>query len=112
MYTNIRTGPALNRIGRFTLNNENHLDVPPAVLIDGLHLLVKNNVFQFGDTNWLQKVVTVTGSPPNPPWSTIFFDIPEEAVLDQFGDSLQLYHQFIDDVLGIWLVDPNPVLEH
>ena len=52
------------------------------------------------------------GEPPNPPWTTIFFNIPEEAVLDQFGDSLQLYHQFIDGVLGIWLVDPDPVLEH
>ena len=50
MYTNIRTGPSLQRIGRFALNNKKHLAVPPAVLVDALRLLMTNNVFQFGDT--------------------------------------------------------------
>ena len=52
MYTNNETGLPLHRIGQFALNNEKHLDVPPAVLIDALLLLMKNNVFQFGDTYW------------------------------------------------------------
>ena len=52
------------------------------------------------------------GAPPVPPWDTIFFIIHEEAVLAPFGDSLQLYHRFIDNVLGIWLFDLDPDEDH
>ena len=48
MYTNIKTGPALHRIGQFVLENKEHLTVPPAVLMDALRLLMTNNVFQLG----------------------------------------------------------------
>ena len=101
MYTNIGTGPDLYCIGRFALDNVKHLTVPPPVMMDALRLLMKNKVFQFGDTYWLQKVGAAMGAPPAPPWATIFFGIHEEAVLAQFGDRLQLYRRFIDNVLGI-----------
>ena len=77
--------------------------------MDALRLLMTNNVFQFGYTFWLQKVGTAMGAPPAPPWDTIFFGIHEETVLAGFGPRLQLYRRFIGDVLGIWLVDTNPV---
>ena len=112
MYTNIRTGPGIHRIGWFALDNEKHLAVPPADLMDALRLLITKNVFQFGDTYWLQKVGTATGAPPEPPWATTFFGIHEDAVLAQFGDRLQLHHRFIDDVLVVWLVYPNPAKYH
>ena len=32
MYTNIKTGPALHRIGQFAPENKEHLTVPPAVI--------------------------------------------------------------------------------
>ena len=81
MYTNIKTGLSLHHIGKFALENKEHLTVPPAVLMDALHLLMTNKVFQFGDTFWLQKVGTAMGAPPAPPWATIFFGIHEETVL-------------------------------
>ena len=112
MYTNTRTGPAIHHIGRFALNNEKHLAVPPAVLMDAFSLLMTNNVFQFGDTYWLKKVGTATGAPQPPPWATIFIEMHEEEVLAQFVDSLQLYHGFIDDVLCIWIVNPYPAEYH
>ena len=77
--------------------------------MDALRLLMTNNVFRFGDTYWIQKMGTAMGAPPAPPWATILFGIHEETVLARFGQNLQLYRRFIDDVLGIWLVDPNPV---
>ena len=52
------------------------------------------------------------GAPPAPPWDMIFFVIHEEVVLAQFGDMLQLYRRFIDNVLGIWVVDPDPAKDH
>ena len=112
MYKNLRTGTGLHHIGRFYLENNKHLAVPPAVLMESLRLLMTNNVFQFGDTYLLQKLVIAMIAPLESPWATIFFGINEEAVLAQFGYILQLYCRFIDDVLGIWLVDPNPAKHH
>ena len=109
MYTNIKTGPALHRIGQYARENERHLTIPPAVLMDTLRILMTNNVLKFGNNYWLQKVGTSMGVPPSPPWATIFFGIHEETVLTSFGENLQLYFHLIYDVLGIWLVDPNPV---
>ena len=112
MYKIIRTGPELHRIGRFALENDKNMAVPPAVLMDALRLLMKNNVFQFGDNYWFQKLGAAMGAPPAPPWATIFFGTHREAVLAQFGDMLQLYCHFINDVLGIWLVNPDPAKDH
>ena len=112
MNTNIRTSLALHRIRRFSLDIDDHLTVPPVVLVDALRLLMKNNAFQFGDKYWLQKAGTLMGAPPAPSWATVFFGIHEKAVIAQFRDSLQLYCCFIDNVLGIWLVDTNPTKDH
>ena len=112
MYTNIKTGPSLHHTGQFALEHKEHLTIPPAVLVDALRLRMTNNVFQFGDTYWLQDVGIVMGAPPAPPWATISFGIHEETVLAQFGYKLQLYCHFINDVLVIFLVDPDPVKDH
>ena len=52
------------------------------------------------------------GAPPAPPWATIFFSIHEETVITQFRDKLQLYRRFVGNVLGIWMVDPDPAKDH
>ena len=47
------------------------------------------------------------GTPPAPPYATLYFAIHENAFLPEYADNLQLYRRFIDDVIGIWLVtDP------
>ena len=77
--------------------------------MDALRLLMTNNVFQFGDTYWLQKMGTAMGAPPAPPWAIIFFGIHEDTVLSRFVHKLQLYRRFIENILGICLVDIDPV---
>ena len=49
------------------------------------------------------------GASPAPPWAKIFFGIHEETAIARFGHKFKLYCRFIDDVLGIWLVKPDPV---
>ena len=95
MYINIKTGAALHRIGQFALKKSEHVTVPPAFLMDALLLLMTNNVFQFGDKFWLQKLGTAMGAPPAPPWATIFFGIHKKTVLARFGTRLQIYCRFI-----------------
>ena len=77
--------------------------------MDALRLLMTKNVFKFGDTYWLHKVGTAKGVSPALPWATIFFGIHEETVLARIRQKLQLYRCFVDNVLGICLVDPDQV---
>ena len=80
--------------------------------MDTMILQMTNNVFQFGDTYSSQKFGTDMILPPARHWATIFFGIHEEAVLAQFRDMLQLYRCFINNILGIRLVNPKPAGVH
>ena len=66
MYTNIPTGPALQMISQYLARNEFD-GVPVKALVAALSLVMKNNVFTFGDTTWKQRSGTAMGTPPAPP---------------------------------------------
>jgi len=38
----------------------------------------------------------------------IFFVLHEATLLEEWSANLLLYKRFIDDVIGIWIPDPNP----
>lgn len=106
MYTNIPTHRALLFIGRY-LRKEKFPDIPTTALMEALSFLMQHNVFTFGDTTWLQKTGTAMGTPPAPPWATLYYALCEEGFLDEFSP-LFYYKRFIDDVIGIWTTDhPN-----
>ena len=102
MYTNIPTDRALLFIARYLRKNKFD-GIPVEALIEALRLVMKNNIFSFGDTLWRQKTGTAMGTPPAPPWATLYFALLEEDVVPQYDDYLQLYRRFIDDIFGIWL---------
>jgi hypothetical protein len=62
---------------------------------------MKNNIFTFGDTIWKQRTGTAMGTPPAPPWATLYYVLHENDFLPRFEDNLPLYRRFIDDVFGI-----------
>lgn len=68
---------------------------------------MKNNILTFGDTYWHQISGAAMGSPPSPPWATLFFALKEDEMKDQYQHVLIYYKRFINDVLGIWLWQPN-----
>ena len=65
---------------------------------------MKNNIFAFGDTFWLQKAGTAMGTPPAPTWATIYFCIWEITIIPEF-EELKYYKRYIDDGFGCW----NPI---
>ena len=47
------------------------------------------------------------GTPPAPPYATLYYSIYEDSFLHEYKDSLLFYKRFIDDMIGIWLCDPD-----
>ena len=101
MYTNIPTHRALLFIGQH-LRATLYPDIPTEALMEALTLVMCNNIFTFGDTTWQQQTGTAMGTPPAPPWATLYYALNEDRFLPKYGDLL-FYKRFIDDVIGIWI---------
>jgi hypothetical protein len=109
MYTSIPTAQALREIAQYLRRNRALFpEVPIAALVDALTIVMRNNVVQFGDTHWLQLSGAAMGTPPAPPYATLFYAIFEETILEEFGTNLFYYRRFIADILGIWIPSPTP----
>ncbi|KAL7579195.1 hypothetical protein ACA910_011366 [Epithemia clementina (nom. ined.)] len=93
MYTNIKTMEALHEIGRYLRGNQEEFPkLPVNALMSALRLVMQSNVFQFGDTYWHQQTGTAMGTPPAPPYATIFFAIHENrSIILNFLDNLHFY---------------------
>ena len=68
---------------------------------------MKNSVFQFGDTFWLQKKGTAMGTPPAPTYANLFFAIHENRILPKYSTNIRTYKRYIDDIFGIWIPSNN-----
>ena len=69
------------------------------------------NIFTFGDLTLKQLNGTTMGTPPAPPYATIYYGIHEEKFLPHHSQRVIYYRRFIDDVIGIWCPNRNPQLD-
>ena len=73
MYTNIHVGHALPVIANFLASHELGQKIKRCekihvgALLFAINLIMKNNIFMFGDTYWIQLAGTAMGTPPAPP---------------------------------------------
>ena len=110
MYTNIDTNIALARISAYlrldsTKQQFTHYD--PEALIAALEIVMRKNIFRFGDLYLTQIMGTAMGIPCAPSWATLFQGIEErDTILPNFTQQLLIFLRYIDDVIGIWI--PNP----
>ncbi len=111
MYTNIDTDHALAEIGNYLRQEEVDCYNPEAIMT-ALSLLMRNNVFRFGDTFWKQLTGTAMGAPPACAYAQLYFGIHELKIIPRFEANLPLYFRYIDDGFGIWLHDPDPAIDH
>ena len=110
MYTNIPTHTALNLIGKYlTQYQRKHSnEYPQDAVRAGLCLIMTMNIFTFGDLTLKQLNRTATGTPPAPPYATIYYGIHEEKFLPHHARRVIFYRRFINDVISIWCPNKNP----
>jgi hypothetical protein len=112
MYTNIDTDAAIQAIHDYILHNQAQFPLLPLTpLIEALILLMKHNVFQFGDTFWKQLIGTAMGANPAPTYANIAFGTHELQMLPQYRARLPYYKRYIDDVFGLWLKHPDSTMD-
>ncbi len=111
MYTNIHVGHALPVILNFLREHPigkeivNDKGINISCLEFVIDLVMNNNVFQFGDTYWLQLAGTAMGTPPAPDYATLYFAIFELSLIERYPE-IFYYCRYIDDGFGAW--EPNP----
>ena len=109
MYTNIDTTHALEVFTWFF--NHHPLCLPirgrAKMILEALELLMRNNLFQFGDTFWKQEDGTAMGAPPAPAYATLYYSVHELDLLHRFGKFLKFYRRYIDDAFIVWRASPD-----
>eukprot|EP00957_Ditylum_brightwellii_P003647 275642-Ditylum_brightwellii.AAC.1 len=109
MYTNIKTKQAIASLGKYLLESqETFQHLPITIVRDALNIIMKYNVFTFGDAHFLQLIGAAIGTPPAPTYATTTFDTHEIRILQQFILRHLLYRRYIDGILGIWVPPDNP----
>jgi hypothetical protein len=112
MYTNIDTEHALSEISNFLRTSPLcHGTTTIEATIHGLEILMRNNLFKFGDTAWLQLTGTAMGTPPACMYATLYFAIYEMELLTHFESSVAFYRRYIDDCFGIWNHHSDPEID-
>jgi hypothetical protein len=106
MYTNIDVEIGISSIKNFLITNREKISTnfPCNLFLEILEIVMKNNIFSFGNTYWLQLKGTAMGTPAACAYATITFGHFEHTVLlPAFKDNLLFYRPYIDDIFGVWL---------
>ena len=106
MYPSIDTDHGLQTMEKWLQLHEKELPkgFPVKLILKGLDLVMRNNIFEFGDTYWLQLKGTAIGTSVACMYATIYFSLHEEEIIlpsAERRDDLLLYVRFIDDVFAI-----------
>jgi hypothetical protein len=106
MYTNIDTEIGVSAIREFIATNAIHLpsDFPTELFLQILTIVMKNNIFTFAGTYWLQLSGTAMGMPTACSYATVSYGHHENSkVIPTYKKQLVYYKRYIDDIFGIWL---------
>jgi hypothetical protein len=108
MYTNIDTTHALEVISAWLKSLGDRLPdgFPLGAVIDAMSIVMRNNLFNWGDLHFLQLLGTAMGTSSACMWATAYFGVHETTTLiPTYQLMMPLFRRFIDDIFGIWTGD-------
>ena len=107
MYGNIDTQHGIQVTQRFMNRYGDRIkdfNIPTDFVIKCLNLIMKKNIFRFGDTYWKQINGTAMGTSCAVNYAFLYMGLLEMLeLLDDFKMWMPFYGRFIDDGIGIWL---------
>ena len=111
MYTNIDTDHAIEVISAWLDSIKANLPTgfPFEAIKEAMILVMRNNLFEFGDLYFLQLLGTAMGTSAACMWATIYYAVHEiTTLIPKYKNNLLLFKRFIDDMFGIWIDDGTP----
>ena len=105
MYVNINTDACLEELSGYLHDPRTREAFPhyePAMLMDAIELVMRNNIMKFGDIFALQIQGVAMGISPAPPIASIFYSIFEARMLPRWKHRVSFVRRFIDDGIAIW----------
>jgi hypothetical protein len=106
MYTNIDSSTGLLTFQNFFEANAANIppNFPVTLFLKILETVMKNNIFSFSDTFWLQLSGTAMGTPAACAYATITYgNFENTEILTEFHLQIPFYRRYIDDILGVWI---------
>jgi hypothetical protein len=105
MYSNIDLNLGIQAIRQWLEKESKFTQHRIDLTIALLTLIMNCNVFQFEDTFWLQLIGTAMGTSCAVTFTTICYLLTERRIRNKFGRRLAYFKRFIDDILGVWMID-------
>lgn len=110
MYANIDTDHGIEQVAKYLHAHSDSLpsNMPIPFLVEALREVMSNNIIQFGDTFWRQKSGCAMGTSTAVNYSYLYVGSLETfKLLATYQKNFLYYKRFIDDVIGVWLPDPD-----
>ena len=114
MYNNIDTEHAILVIGEWLdeLAPQIGADFPLEAIKEAMALIMRNNIFGWGSLHFLQLLGTAMGTSAAVMWATLYYGYHEKhTLIPKYGRHLLYFKRFIDDIIGIWLLDESSAWE-
>ncbi|KAL7534503.1 hypothetical protein ACHAWF_004849, partial [Thalassiosira exigua] len=104
MYTNIDTDHAIDVTSTWLDSLELPDSFPLNAVKEAMKLVMRNNMFEWGDCFFLQLLDTTMGTSAACMWAPIYFAVHKlDCLLPTYGYHLLFYVSFMDNLFGIWL---------
>jgi hypothetical protein len=114
MYSNIDTNHSVNVTTRWL--QQYHADLPPSMpvnfILSSITGIIRNSIFQFGDSYWRQKRGYSMGTSLAVNYTCLYVGLLEvRRLLPCYKNHVLFFKRFINDGIGIWIDMPGDPLE-
>ena len=114
MYNNIDTDHAIQVISWWLDELEPELpnSFPMEAVKYAMKIIMRNNIFEWGNLYFLQLLGTAMGTSAAVMWATLYYGYHEvHTLIPKYGQYLLYFKRFIDDIKGIWLMPAENGME-